>query len=547
MTGNHDHFDSALVRTEPKVKKQWALFALVMAVAFVYIFAFRFNILSDRYILGGGDVSRAIYWMQKWQNPDLFANDPVSDYLASIQPAGLKAVYWLLSFIQNPVDAARWVPIVLFFTTIILLLIIGNRFGGPLAGSTAALAFLGYEGYSHIFSSGSASDFMPPLFLAICLCILCYRPVALAFLLIISALFYPSLCLSGSLIWAAWMVLEILAETENKNRFKNILRMILAPLPAGILLAGTNLFFKGDWGEVLKRAEMKTLPQFGPGGVEPFWGLPFWEWLKGGRSGFVFSAGYIVLIVFAIVAFVLTKKNKSGFNLFFVTVIGVCFFLFIAAHIVAVRFGFPTNYVKYTIPLLLVIWIGARIGTLSLKKNIVVFVFIFWIFMAAAFIPFWNFGWEDHRNKSDLFQSLTKLPATTVVAGHPSTLEAAATFSGKIMFVARQAEGGLHKKYLQMYDRRMRDFINAYYASDKDSFCEIAKRNHFDVLVMDIRHFDPRFLMDSDCCYAPYHEMMRHALDKKSFYLLQIPQKKKFFERNGLSAFKVDCDPKDSL
>lgn len=485
--------------------------------------------------------------MQKWTDPTLFVDDPISDYLESIQPHGMKALYFGLSLFMNPVYGAKWVPIALFYFTIGLLFYVVKQMAGSAAGFVAVLAFMGYEGGSHIFSSGTASDFMPPIFLGIMCFVYLQKRILLSAFCILAVLFYPSTFLVSGSVVVLWNTFAPGRERTLGAMTEKVAESVLILAPAFITLIAIMAFFGGGWGEMVSRLEMDKLPQFGPGGVEPFAHLPFWPWLSGFRSGFGIDGGWIVLAALSMIAAFLPGGNKSRGKVFVGMVAACCLFWFVAAHGLAVRIGFPTNYVRFSLPICMVLWIAICVGEskffMNASGSFLKAKFIFSLVVITAMsVPFWNKGYDDFRPVAPLYGFLSKLPKTALIVGPPILLEGAPAISGVKTFVAKQAEGGFHKKYVQLYHQRMLDFLDAYYSSDKDSFCALALKNGFDYMVVDERLFDPAQLDELPGYNSPYDQKVRELITgRTNFYLLNINPSEKVFQDGPLYVQQINC------
>lgn len=530
------------------MKARTTLFLITFVCSVIFIFFFRYPILSDQYILGGGDVNRGIYWMQKWQDPDLFVNDPVSDYLESTISPGMKGVYRALSCCVDPVAASRWVPVALFFLTILFLFLCVNKMSGKWGATTSAFIFMGYEGYAHIFSSGTQSDFMLPIFCALLYFIYSNRPAGTAIAAILAALFYPSIFILCGLIILVWQFFIKEENSHVKGMVRRLFKTALLLFPAVCSMFIFKMVFGSKWGAIVTAEQMKMLSVFGPEGSDPFVGLSTLEWIFSVRSGFTPSWAWDLLLTFSIIFILIPGRSKKSARNFTLLLTAGSLFLFVIAHLMAIRIGFPNNYVRSTLPLYMIIWIGieneAFMNYLREKyQKMATACFAIWLaFLTCSLIPFWNWGVEDFSHQKDLFSYLKTLPKDVLVVGHPKTLEAAATFSGRKMFVARQAEGGLHYRYLKMYATRMKDFINAYYAPDKERFCVIAKEHGFNILVVDKAHFGSGYLRNSGVYQSPYDKIIRRtATATDRYYVLEVPEELILFNSADIFIFEVQC------
>ena len=518
------------------------LVAFTFLAAVLFIVVFRAPVLLHEDVLGGGDVNRGIYWMQKWNDPALFQNDPISDYLASTQPPGMVAVYRVLSFAIDPVTASGLLAIPLFLITAVFLYLLVLRLSNPAGASFALFLFMGYEGAAHIFSSSTGSDFMPPLFCAMLFFLVANRWIAFAVTLTLSSFFYPAITLVCATVAGVWR----LREQPNRTLLE-FAKTAAILIPAGVTLVLMGLLFDNDWGAILSRAEMTALPAFGPGGDTPFVNLTIWEWLSGFRSGFAFEP--VLMPLFALsLAVILIGDRKSGKSRnFFGLVLLVCLAWFALAHLLAIRIGFPTNYVRFSLPILLCAWCGAALGKMLVlrKANQRQIVFRYALIVAVIlflFAPHWTRGYDDFRPLHKLHRFLRTLPKDDLIMGSPNLLEGAPALTARKLLVSRQAQDGLHRKYLTLYQQRMEDFLAGYYATSRDTFCDVVNKYGVAVVVVDRRDFDPTYSATVDAYSSPYREMVQRYLDAPdNFYLLNESAGQRLFSDNDRFVIRPDC------
>ena len=141
--------------------------------------------------LFNGDVAQHIFWMYRFADSELFANDLLTEYAAYIQPWGFAVVYRLLAYFADPLIVSKIVPIVLFtLSTVYLFLLVRNVAGGY-AGLIAASAFMIFPDFMLVMSGGYSRAFGYPLVLAFLYYLSKRSYQASAVVLVLSALIYP--------------------------------------------------------------------------------------------------------------------------------------------------------------------------------------------------------------------------------------------------------------------------------------------------------------------------------------------------------------------
>ena len=60
-----------------------------------------------------GDAREHVFWMARFRDPELFQGDFIADYFQSLAPPGYRLVYWVLSFVVDPLLASKLLPLAL--------------------------------------------------------------------------------------------------------------------------------------------------------------------------------------------------------------------------------------------------------------------------------------------------------------------------------------------------------------------------------------------------------------------------------------------------
>ena len=121
------------------IGKDLLLVILLSAVIFGYA---HFQAFANPFVIND-DVRQQIFWMQQWQDPELFKGDVLSDYARHYVTWGVKGVYRLAALGLNPVDFSRVLPGILFVFLAGCLFKIGDVLGDrPLAWMAVAVFWL---------------------------------------------------------------------------------------------------------------------------------------------------------------------------------------------------------------------------------------------------------------------------------------------------------------------------------------------------------------------------------------------------------------------
>ena len=84
--------------------------------------------LTNPYVVND-DVRQQLFWMQQWLDPELFKGDLLADYARDYVPWGVKGLYWLASWVTDPISFSKVLPGLLFVFLALCLYRIGLKLG----------------------------------------------------------------------------------------------------------------------------------------------------------------------------------------------------------------------------------------------------------------------------------------------------------------------------------------------------------------------------------------------------------------------------------
>ena len=224
------------------------------------------------------DARQHIFWMQQFNDRDLFSGDLIADYFQSVAPWGFTNLYKLIGTLGIDVILFNKISPLLIgvVTTIYCFLVCLEIFPVPFAGFISSLLLNQNLWMVDDLSSGTPRAFIYPLFLAFIYYLLRYNLPFCILLIILQGVFYPqAVLISGA-------VLTFRLFNDNRHRSVYLSGLITAAIILLIYAAKTS-----EFGDIVTPEQAKSLPEFMPGGRSAFFSDNFREfWLLGRRSGF---------------------------------------------------------------------------------------------------------------------------------------------------------------------------------------------------------------------------------------------------------------------
>ena len=172
---------------------------------FIFVYA-HLPALTNPYVIND-DVRQQIFWMQQWHDPTLFQNDLLADYARLYVPWGVKGLYWLASFVINPILFSKLLPGFLFVLLSATLYQIGLLTEDRRLGWFTVSVFWLMPFFLDNLSGGLARAFAAPLLALFWYFWLSGNSRGMALTMLLQALFIPyifPICASGVII--AWIL-----------------------------------------------------------------------------------------------------------------------------------------------------------------------------------------------------------------------------------------------------------------------------------------------------------------------------------------------------
>lgn len=130
-----------------------------------------------------------------------------------------------------------------------------------------------------------------------------------------------------------------------------------------------------------------------------------------------------------------------------------------------------------------------------------------------------------------LFEFLATLPADSMIAGTPCTLDSVELFAERsVLFSCERSRGGA----LTM------DALETYYTADPQRVSRFCDKYGVDYLVVDLAAYEDEYLARKEIFFEPYNqELVAKIQGQKKFALTQVPPEAKLFQRGSI--FGLSC------
>ena len=249
------------------------------------------------------------YWMRRFQDPGLF-QDPLTHALVQTGyvPLGSQAVYWLASWVVDPIRFGAWGALVLapLSTWLVFRIVREHTAWIPAAWLGAALFILSWQ--NQRFSGTHPRAFAQPIVLLTVFLLMRGRTRWAAVVPAAGALFYPP----AALVALGTLFLSAIGARGRRLTLERRTLVAAAASAAVVLLAYELPRIAGlSSGNLITESVARHYPEFGPNGQVPFFrgtGSILDE-LRANYSGFAVTLGGSILMVMTPVVLLLRPAN----------------------------------------------------------------------------------------------------------------------------------------------------------------------------------------------------------------------------------------------
>lgn len=498
----------------------------------------------------GGDFRGSLYWVWQFRDPTLFPNDLLTEHMKYFQPWGLVGLYYLLSFLFDPVVISKLLPIFLLVLSSLYLFKLVKHLANRYAGFLAALLFMTSFTYLDRMTGGVAGTFSFPLLIVFLYYLTKKDYLKASGVLVLQVLFYPVIFFTSAF---TYLLMFIKIRDRKIGAF-----FILGVLLSGLLLYGKYVLSPPPFPDTfVTRQEMAGQPEYYEGGRNRLLPVPplAEELGRNIRRGFLTREflrqnpavdllrasrleGAATFLIVASLLFLLWKIKFSLpqelFSLFLASIA-----MYQLSDWFLPRLYFPSRHLEYSVPLLTIILFAAVAGKLMEGIKAPLTRKLFQV-VGASILVFLNFDlgrgmFVNLSSHAELFTFLKTLPKAALIAAHPELAAGIPTFAMRKVFIQFETSDLLSRRYWEMTKKRTFDFFNAYYAADAPSIYRFCRGNQIDYLVINEKDFEDIAFARGQIYFEPFHTYVKKNVgERRDFALKKVPEEDKLFTKNGL-------------
>ncbi len=498
-----------------------------------------------------GDQKQQIFWMYRFQDPELFTNDLLTEFMSSgkLQPPGFTFVYRMTSDFVDPLLFSKILPIILVMVSVFYMFLLGKSLGGEFAGFMAGLIFvcdvfiIGWEKH---FQAGLSRGFAYPIFISFVYYFVNGKQTKASAILVLQSLFYPPIFLNSALLWGVSCIRKSWVKELKRSSI-----FIAGFIVAGLILVSSHKSSPTFLGPLVSKSKAKTMAEFGPDGRSDFFREHFYEYLFMGRAGLNLDKVSVYVVLLIPIGFALGKRTFRVNRIIYDIMISSSI-LFVIAHLVLFKLHLPSRYVLYTLPVAFILLLASNTEEfiqeiksryrLDLEqkmpdpKRVLGALLLLVIVMLGYQIVYSRPG----REKVELYKSISTLPKDALIAGYPEDMDDIPLFSRRKVMMNMELALPYYTNYYAEIRSRTFDFFTAYYASNSSQIRGFCKKYGIDYLVVNKDHFDWKFL-NGKIYYSPFGEYAKSLVEKnKTFALDNVKDSKKVFKNAVYSVVKCD-------
>ncbi|MEM1368023.1 MAG: hypothetical protein AAGG02_08370, partial [Cyanobacteria bacterium P01_H01_bin.15] len=439
------------------------------------------------------DARQFIFWMQRWQNPELFPNDAIADYFQTVSPAGFKFIYRLADWGGlQPLTFHKLLPIPLFLlTTFFCFQLTVALCPIPLSGFMGATLLNLHLGSVDTVYSATPRAFAP--LLSVAFLYFWVRQSWLCWLtVLIAGLIYPQTLL----LFLGLAIAELI--DFKKGRIQLIsdpLRLRIHGVTAGLSLS-LILFFAlsiSEHGPTLTAAQGQTLPELLDGGRNQFFSQSIIDyWLFSTRSGYFprsLLTPLLLIFGFALPFFCCWPNRFSLVRSLqklslFPKLLIVSTFWFFLAHSYLFRLHLPSRYTHYSLPIALAVAaaVSLTIGLQSFprryRRGLIAGTLV-----VIAFYPLLQSGFPVTKYKTapqpELYAFFQTLPTDSLIATTSSNADYLPMFAQRSVLASAETAIPYHWGYYQPLRTHIKRLLVAQYTPDASQLQQFL--NDYDV------------------------------------------------------------------
>ena len=514
------------IETKIYTKRSQLWLGLSLAFAIVYSLIALKKAFDGEYIVQD-DARQHVFWMSRFSDRELFPDDLIADYFGSIAPWGYKNIYRLAATLGiEPLVFNKFIPgILCIVTTCCCFAVSLELLPIPFGAFVATLLFNQNMWRQEGFTSGTARDFVYPIFLVFLYFLLKRSRLGVCLAILLASWFYPSLVLifAGVLFVRLWRIDGFRPCLRDKRHYL----FSIIGLCVSVVVLIPYLLATSEYGPTITLEQARSLPEFFAGGRASFFDdEDLWDfWFNGSRSGIKISSALIPQLAYGGLLLPLLLKFRRRFPLTqkinpaiadLRDVLVASFGWFFIAHAVLFRIHLPNRYISRSLKIIIILAASITLllileailrRTINSKpyfkpvKSIIALAMVVLFLTALVGYPatkktFINTGYQIGEHP-ELYRFLQQQPKDTLVASLTTEADLIPSFAKRSVLVSREYAIPYHLGYYRPFRQRVADLIIAQYTADLGLVKRFIDRYQVDFWLIEKSSFTPQYLQEN--------------------------------------------------
>jgi hypothetical protein len=545
-------------------KKGIGAVILVMALSTSVFLVGNYDIFSNHYLIND-DVRQQLFWMERWQDPELFQNDFLANYSEAYVPVGVRTIYRFASLWFDPLLFSKILTAILFVVTAALWFVWGRLFGDNLTAFIVVLVYFLFTGFQAQMAGGLSRGFVFPLLIAYLYFISRGDIFKGGVVVLVQSFFNPYVFLLCLLTQVLFVSLEIaprvfpktFATTEPISDLGKFIRRLLVlniPVIIGVVFTVFNiLWYQSNLGHLISCSEMVGKSEYTEFGRYQLYPTPsfFYELIRpwefnlsfpywGPVAGWIMALATIGIFVYAGLNYqpVVNWKGLRGLFL----IIPVSLFLYVVARLFLVKLFVPRRYLFYTLNIIYCIGFAVAIRIILEKIELSRTKMCLILLALLVFASFKGRHIElfDYSHGQSLYKFLQTTPKNTLIAGWPELMDNVMTFGNRRAFVTYDLSHTWVEPYWSEVKKRTFDLFKAYYSSSPEEIKAFCKSRGIEYLIVREMDFSPQRLSEPNLYFEPFNGFIWYLMNStQDFAILDKSVFPPVFDSNGVRVIHI--------
>ena len=545
-------------------KKGIGAVILVMALSTSVFLVGNYDIFSNHYLIND-DVRQQLFWMERWQDPELFQNDFLANYSEAYVPVGVRTIYRFASLWFDPLLFSKILTAILFVVTAALRFVWGRLFGDNLTALIVVVVYFLFIGFQAQMAGGLYRGFVFPLLIAYLYFISGGDIFKGGVVVLVQSFFNPYVFLLCLLTQVLFVSLEIaprvfpktFATTEPISDLGKFIRRLLVlniPVIIGVVFTVFNiLWYQSNLGHLISSSEMVGKSEYTEFGRYQLYPTPsfFYELIRpwefnlsfpywGPIAGWIMALAAIGIFVYAGLNYQPVVKWKGLRGL--ILIIPVSLLLYVVARLFLVKLFVPRRYLFYTLNIIYCIGFAVAIRIILEKIELSRTKMCLILLALLVFASFKGRHIElfDYSHGQSLYKFLQTTPKNTLIAGWPELMDNVMTFGNRRAFVTYELSHTWVEPYWSEVKKRTFDLFKVYYSSSPDEIKAFCKSRGIEYFIVREEDFSPQRLSEPNLYFEPFNGFIWYLMNStQDFAILDKSVFPPVFDSNGVRVIHI--------